>query len=237
MRVLGEALALWLYEQGVREDILGSSIKAAWLQSGLGGVKIETASMLPDPIRPDPPRDAEESVIRPSPRVEPGDGLDSDRAPVDEVAPDTKETAASVPDTQSESVPDSRRGSLNPLARQAQELRRLVLASIGVTALLALAVVVLLWDQHRTTRAVTTPTAALPPASVVSVPAPKPFAAPTASTHSVPEASADPSRLEEADAGTSETSAPSAPRPVSRPAPRRRHGRTKERNPEYELGF
>src|SRR5690606_28830450 len=49
MRVLGEALALWAYERGVREDILGASIKANWLQSGLGGVKIETASMSPPP--------------------------------------------------------------------------------------------------------------------------------------------------------------------------------------------
>ena len=41
MRVLGEALALWLYEHGVREDVCASSLKTAWLDAGLAGVKIE----------------------------------------------------------------------------------------------------------------------------------------------------------------------------------------------------
>jgi eukaryotic-like serine/threonine-protein kinase len=44
MRVLGEALALWLYERGVREDVCAASLKTAWLESGLSGVRIEVGS-------------------------------------------------------------------------------------------------------------------------------------------------------------------------------------------------
>ena len=47
MRVLGESLALWLYERGAREDALGASLKTTWLQMGLDGIKIETPSMSP----------------------------------------------------------------------------------------------------------------------------------------------------------------------------------------------
>jgi serine/threonine-protein kinase len=59
MRELGEALALWLYEQGTREDMVGASLKTTWLQAGLDGVKIEAPSMYPpSPLsigRPKPP--------------------------------------------------------------------------------------------------------------------------------------------------------------------------------------
>jgi serine/threonine-protein kinase len=47
MRVLGEALALWLYERGIREDAYGASLKTTWLQSGIDGVKILTSSVAP----------------------------------------------------------------------------------------------------------------------------------------------------------------------------------------------
>jgi serine/threonine protein kinase len=47
MRVLGEALALWLYERGIREDAFGASLKTGWLQAGFDGVKIDTTSMFP----------------------------------------------------------------------------------------------------------------------------------------------------------------------------------------------
>jgi serine/threonine-protein kinase len=48
MRELGEALALWLYNHGVKEDICASNIRTAWLEAGLSGVKME----LPPSIRP-----------------------------------------------------------------------------------------------------------------------------------------------------------------------------------------
>ena len=49
VRVLGEALALWLYERGEREDAIGASLKTTWLQSGLDGIKIEAPSIPPPP--------------------------------------------------------------------------------------------------------------------------------------------------------------------------------------------
>src|SRR5260221_12955206 len=34
---LGEALALWLYEHGIKEDLSGNSIRAVWLDAALSG--------------------------------------------------------------------------------------------------------------------------------------------------------------------------------------------------------
>jgi serine/threonine protein kinase len=41
MRELGEALALWLYEHGVREDVCGASLRTTWIEAGLSGVPVE----------------------------------------------------------------------------------------------------------------------------------------------------------------------------------------------------
>jgi len=41
MAELGEALALWLYERGVKEDVSGNSVKALWLGSSLSGLTSE----------------------------------------------------------------------------------------------------------------------------------------------------------------------------------------------------
>ncbi|HEY6561059.1 MAG TPA: serine/threonine-protein kinase [Polyangiaceae bacterium] len=49
MRVMGEALALWLYERGVREDVCAASLKTSWLEAGLTGVRIEVSSVAPGP--------------------------------------------------------------------------------------------------------------------------------------------------------------------------------------------
>jgi serine/threonine-protein kinase len=38
MGELGEALALWLYERGVKEDLAGNSVKALWLGGSLSGL-------------------------------------------------------------------------------------------------------------------------------------------------------------------------------------------------------
>lgn len=239
MRVLGEALALWLYERGVREDILGASIKATWLQSGLGGVKIETASMSPPPGAAaqaagtdfKPGESGSLPVLAPSPLMTPDvvarpfvnvslSGLrshlrtNSIDLPSPSASPPAKHLSASLSDAIDEilmlppmgsadsprqvdpSVPimvefaESERPtapqhpsrsfeltpdpSSSPLVAQTRELRRLVLASIGVTALLALAVVVLLWDQRRIQ------TSPALPATAPAVAAPARDAAPTA---------------------------------------------------------
>jgi serine/threonine-protein kinase len=41
MTELGEALALWLYEHGVKEDISANSLRAVWLDGNLSGVRME----------------------------------------------------------------------------------------------------------------------------------------------------------------------------------------------------
>jgi serine/threonine-protein kinase len=47
MTELGEALALWLYEHGVKEDISANSLRAVWLDGSLSGVRMDLASMAP----------------------------------------------------------------------------------------------------------------------------------------------------------------------------------------------
>lgn len=44
MTEFGEALAQWLYEQGVTEDLSGNSIRAVWLDGPLSGVRNEALS-------------------------------------------------------------------------------------------------------------------------------------------------------------------------------------------------
>lgn len=41
MTEFGEALALWLYEHGVKEDLAGNSVRAVWLDGVLSGLRIE----------------------------------------------------------------------------------------------------------------------------------------------------------------------------------------------------
>jgi len=48
MTELGEALGLWLYEHGVKEDICGNSVRALWLDGALSGVRPEVPSKHPD---------------------------------------------------------------------------------------------------------------------------------------------------------------------------------------------
>ena len=52
MTELGEALALWLYDHGIKEDLSGNSIRAVWLDGALSGVRAETNSTIPPRRRP-----------------------------------------------------------------------------------------------------------------------------------------------------------------------------------------
>jgi eukaryotic-like serine/threonine-protein kinase len=45
MTELGEALALWLYEHGVKEDISANSLRAVWLDGSLSGVEMDLSSL------------------------------------------------------------------------------------------------------------------------------------------------------------------------------------------------
>jgi hypothetical protein len=47
MAEFGEALALWLYEHGIKEDICGNSIRAVWLDGVTSTVKVETIPTTP----------------------------------------------------------------------------------------------------------------------------------------------------------------------------------------------
>ncbi len=47
MTELGEALALWLYEHGIKEDLSGNSIRAVWLDGALSGVRPDVNSTMP----------------------------------------------------------------------------------------------------------------------------------------------------------------------------------------------
>lgn len=47
MREIGEALALWLFERGVRVDICGAALRTTWLESGLSGVRLELGDSVP----------------------------------------------------------------------------------------------------------------------------------------------------------------------------------------------
>jgi serine/threonine protein kinase len=44
MTEFGEALALWLYEHGIKEDLSGNSIRAVWLDTALSGMRVDIAS-------------------------------------------------------------------------------------------------------------------------------------------------------------------------------------------------
>jgi serine/threonine-protein kinase len=47
MTELGEALALWLYEHGVKEDLSGNSVRAVWLDGALSGVRVDVPQSNP----------------------------------------------------------------------------------------------------------------------------------------------------------------------------------------------
>ncbi len=47
MTELGESLALWLYEHGVKEDISANSLRAVWLDGSLSGVEMDLSSVAP----------------------------------------------------------------------------------------------------------------------------------------------------------------------------------------------
>lgn len=62
---LGEALALWLFERGVRVDAAGRSLRHAWLDSALTGVQILVPSETPATETPTlPPVIISEEVLR-----------------------------------------------------------------------------------------------------------------------------------------------------------------------------
>jgi eukaryotic-like serine/threonine-protein kinase len=47
MAEFGEALALWLYDHGIKEDLSGNSIRAVWLDGPLSGIRTDARSSVP----------------------------------------------------------------------------------------------------------------------------------------------------------------------------------------------
>jgi eukaryotic-like serine/threonine-protein kinase len=65
---LGEALALWLFERGVRVDAAGRSLRHAWLDGTITGVQILVPSEYPSQTPTLPPVVVNEPMAEPSPR-------------------------------------------------------------------------------------------------------------------------------------------------------------------------
>jgi eukaryotic-like serine/threonine-protein kinase len=71
MAELGEALALWLFGHGIKEDLSGNSIRAVWLEPTLSGRASPGAHRLPEgpPFEPPPVFDEDVSEEAPKPQV------------------------------------------------------------------------------------------------------------------------------------------------------------------------
>ena len=50
MTELGEALALWLYGHGIKEDLSGNSIRAVWLDGEISGLRADLPSTGSHPV-------------------------------------------------------------------------------------------------------------------------------------------------------------------------------------------
>ena len=60
MTEFGEALALWLYEHGIKEDLSGNSIRAVWLDGALSGLRAELQSS----VQPSRRQDASQAITQ-----------------------------------------------------------------------------------------------------------------------------------------------------------------------------
>ncbi len=73
MTELGEALALWLYEHGVKEDISANSLRAVWLDGSLSGVRMDLSSMMPQRSSRPPALDSGAHLAQAAKRLKPTD--------------------------------------------------------------------------------------------------------------------------------------------------------------------
>ena len=171
MTELGEALALWLYEHGVKEDISANSLRAVWLDGSLSGVRMDLSSFAPN-----------------GPGGRDGDAQTGPRL----LATQRPEQAAASARPASQVITEQRP---RPTSR-----RWVPFAMVGVALALGLGVGSLLRSNHAGTAAAPSalPVAVVKPAAVVAVAPPEaPSAAPSstvapASTVSASKASARP---------------------------------------------
>ncbi|HEY3233567.1 MAG TPA: serine/threonine-protein kinase [Polyangiaceae bacterium] len=227
IRVMGEALALWLYERGAREDAYGASLKTTWLRAGLEGVLIETPSIPPGG---EEPQAATSMMPRSSLRKPHLKAVDSGRptlqAALAEVDPGAAVDLPPPPGVSAVSIPAALSKGPAPVRSKAKpmdaevsavteepygERRRvpagvLFLTGLGVALLVAGA---LAWGRHAHLRARSTPAAAAQ--SVNSAPKPDraTVSTPSAGTQNVeppvvsdaPSASSPPSTFPSSSAG------------------------------------
>jgi len=155
MTELGEALALWLYKHGVKEDISANSLRAVWLDGSLSGVRMDLASLNPQ-------------------------GSSSGKM---RVSADASETGPRLLSTQRPTVRSARPAAPVSSAPPLQPNRRwLVVALVGVALALGLGVGALL-QGGRSASAVSLASAAPKEAPVAAAPAvlpPAPDAQPAA---------------------------------------------------------
>ena len=121
MTELGEALALWLYKHGVKEDISANSLRAVWLDGSLSGVRMDLASLNP--------QESSSGKMR--------------------VSGNTSETGPRLLSTQRPTVRSARPTAPISSAPQFQPTRRgLVVALVGVALALGLGVGALLRGER-----------------------------------------------------------------------------------------
>jgi serine/threonine protein kinase len=68
MAELGEALALWLFGHGIKEDLSGNSIRAVWLEPTLSGKASAGSHRLPAGPPFEPPPEFDEEPLREAPK-------------------------------------------------------------------------------------------------------------------------------------------------------------------------
>lgn len=152
MTELGEALALWLYKHGVKEDISANSLRAVWLDGSLSGVRMDLASVSPQ-------------------------GSSSGRIRLSSSGPPANQTGAREASTQRPTVRSARPvmepASALPELRPAR--RWLVVALVGVALALGLAVGLSLRGENAS--AVVASASAAQSVAAVATPSPPPASA------------------------------------------------------------
>jgi serine/threonine-protein kinase len=77
MTEFGEALALWLYEHGIKEDLSGNSIRAVWLDGALSGIRADLSQSSPPERGADSSRPTRDGPARRAGSADPFGGASS----------------------------------------------------------------------------------------------------------------------------------------------------------------
>ena len=154
MTELGEALALWLYKHGVKEDISANSLRAVWLDGSLSGVRMDLASLMPQ------------------------GSSSSGRMRVSSGPPREGETGPRLLSTQRPTVRSARPAALaSPVPELRPARRWLVVALVGTALALGLGVGALLRGERGPSAA--SSASAAPSQALVAAALPVPVPAPT----------------------------------------------------------